>query len=139
MLPDPGTWDVTDYELTRDDCGLANWQNVDDFVPSSFEITLTGEDAFTMAADGGEAGACVVDQVGVFSCDSDTVEESVGYGLDATMVIETAFSGSLDSTMEMTGQTDLDVTCDGSSCEYLSYAGLSFPCPMVIEIDIQAQ
>ena len=72
-------------------------------------------------------------------CDSETIEEAVGYGFDATMVIETMFSGSLESTAEMTGQTELDVTCDGSSCEYLAYVGLSFPCPMVIDINIELE
>jgi hypothetical protein len=74
----------------------------------------------------------------VFSCDSDRVEEDVGYGLDATLLIDTAFSGTLSSSVEMVGVTDLEVTCDGSSCDLLSYAGLSFPCPMVIDIDILA-
>ena len=138
-LPDEGRWAVTDYDLSEDDCGLASWQSVDDFVPSTFDIAHTGESSFTMAADGGEAGACSIDMDGDFSCDSDTVSEEVGFGLDATMIIETAFSGELTQSTEMTGQTDLEVTCEGSSCEWLTYAGLDFPCPMVIDIDIAAE
>jgi hypothetical protein len=75
----------------------------------------------------------------MFSCDSAKSVEEVGYGLDARLNITNVFSGEIVTPSEIDSQTTLDVTCDGGDCYLLELAGLSFPCPMDVGIEIELQ
>ena len=137
-LPVEGAWSLVASDLTRDDCGVASFQDPAAFVAEAYTVRHIDPVTFALAADGGTPGDCLVTDGLTFTCASATLRQDLGsYGFDAEMVIETVFSGALSADRTtLDGQTDISVTCEGN-CFLIEFV-LDFPCPMQLDMTLTA-
>lgn len=137
-LPVEGSWSLSSFDLTRDDCGVASFQDVSEFVAETYVVAHVDDTTFSLAADGGAPDNCTVTDGEAFTCPPLEVREDLSsVGFDAEMVVDTVFSGTLDGGyLEMTGVTDITVECEGD-CFLIEFV-LDFPCPMAIDMTLSA-
>jgi hypothetical protein len=137
-LPVEGAWSLADWSLTRDDCGVASFQDPAAFLAEAYAISHVDPVTFALSADGGAPGDCAVTDGVSFSCASATLRQDLGsFGFDAEMVIDTQLSGTLsEDRRSLVGATDITVVCDGD-CWLIEFV-LDFPCPMQIDMTLTA-
>jgi hypothetical protein len=75
-----------------------------------------------------------------FACAEGSFTESLGsFGLSGDLVFATVLSGEVDASREsISARTDLTVTCDGRDCYLLEFV-LDFPCPLTVDLSLQAR
>jgi hypothetical protein len=129
LLPAEGGWTPSGFTVTSDACGLTNFEDPSSFIPSSFEISDVSEAGFSIGEPGQPATACSYSEPD-FTCAVSSTEQEVGLGLDATLLLDNTFSGTVLAEDDIDGRIDLSVTCDGGSCGLLELAGLAFPCAL---------
>ena len=125
VLLNEGDWNLGSPTLISDACGVAEFQDVSGFVPSSVGVTDSQPESFVMLPDGLNCERNATE----LRCDTFYFdEETSAVGLAATLAIKNEITGEIESASEMS--LDFDVTiqsCDGPGCWFIE-AALSFPC-----------
>lgn len=137
-LPLEGSWSLTASDLVQDDCGVATYQDPDELIAETWEVSHVDASTFALSAAGEPPGDCgVVDGVS-FSCEPTQVRQDLSsYGFAAEMVVDTVFSGELGRDWDtMSGPTDIVVTCEGDC--WLVELVLDFPCDMRVDLELAA-
>jgi hypothetical protein len=139
LRPVEGAWDSADATVADDPCGLGNFQDPTGLIPSAYEIAHDGPSAFTLGPEGGPADRCEMVGPG-FSCAEGSFTESLGsFGLSGDLVFATVLTGEVDASREaISARTDLTVTCEGRDCYLLEFV-LDFPCPLAVDLQLQAR
>ena len=135
LLPSEGRWTPANFTVTSDPCNLTNFEDPSSFIPDAFEIADVTTTGFLIGEPGSASTACAYAEPD-FTCDGARTEQDVGFGLDAVLLLDNVFGGTVNSETDIDGRIDLEVTCDGSACGILSAAGLSFPCLLEGQFDL---
>ena len=124
-LLNEGDWSLGSPTLLSDACGVAEFQNVSDFVPSSIGVADSQADSFVMLPDG---LSCERNETEL-RCDTFYFdEETTAVGLAATLAIKNEITGTIQSESQMTLNFDVTIqSCDGPGCFFIEVA-LTFPC-----------
>ena len=138
LLPVEGDWNLVDQYLSDDPCGVSNYQDPSGFIAEAYEVAHVDSETFALSASGEPPGDCIVSGGSSFTCAPAQVRQDLSsYGISADMVVDTEFNGTLDADfLTMTGATDITVTCDGDC--WLVELALDFPCPMTIDMTLEA-
>ena len=124
-LLNEGNWQLGNPTLLSDACGVAEFQDVSDFVPSSIGVTDSQADSFVMLPDGLNCER----NTSELRCDTFFFdEETSAIGLSATLAIKNEITGEIQSASQMTLIFDVTIqSCDGPGCFFIE-AALNFPC-----------
>lgn len=120
-----GDWSLGSPDLISDACGVAEYQDVSGFIPTSIGIANSTEDGFLMLPD----------ELPCYRNDSDIRcdtfyfdEETSAIGLSATLTIKNEINGTIQDERNMTLVFDVTIqSCDGPGCFFIESA-LPFPC-----------
>lgn len=138
FTPSEGLW-LVDVTITEDSCGFFSGEEggMDTAEESADEMTLTntGDGSFSVTMDGGtdENGQEMEDYVFTcsllgksFTCDPST--NSFEITPDSIISQSMNFSGSFSSAIVFSGNTQIDVSCEGTDCAGLADFGFELPC-----------
>lgn len=126
VIANIGAWNVSNPELISDSCGIQDFQEVNDMIPSGFKVEESYLTFFKT-----DTTSCPTSPTGAFICDVTSLEESA-LGGTATMQIETTMKGKLRSSTEMDLGFDVIInSCEGVGCIAVELA-LTFPCPIIL-------
>lgn len=123
-LPLIGDWEVAKPTVVSDDCGVARFKDVTEFIPTMFAISNATESGFDIPPT-----YCIVSG-SAFICQEIDVEQTAIRGAD--FFITTQLSGEIleESTGSMDAIVDAVIkNCTGQLCGVIG-AVLSFPCPV---------
>ena len=125
VLLNEGDWRLGSPTLISDACGVAEFQDVSGFVPTSIGVTDSQPDSFVMLPDGLSCERNPTE----LRCDTFYFdEETSAVGLSATLSIKNEITGEIQSASEMSLNFDVTIqSCDGPGCWFIE-AALSFPC-----------
>ena len=134
-----GVWAVLDRQLTRDECGMADWLEqqelgtvtmVGDWV-DGFELTHSrGIEWCTEGDASDDAYRCDLRQ------DEDTrVQED--YGIDALLILDIWVTGTLDSDGALAMTTEILTDCEGSGCWLAALDTGGFPCHSTVVVNAE--
>ena len=127
VLPEAGTWDMSEKQVVSDSCGIGDYQDVLEFEPSEIEISNVTEAGFNLD----DNVYCDLSD-SIFSCTTQLLEEST-MGGTATMMIDSTMSGIVeDSNLISTEMSVVITSCEGAGCLLVELA-LTFPCPIDLE------
>ena len=127
VLPEDGTWDMTEPQVVSDTCGVGEYQDVLEFVPREIVIANVTEGGFNL-----DDGVYCDLSESTFSCTTQQIEESA-LGGTATMMIESTMSGYVENTNLISTKMDVVIeSCEGGGCLLIEVA-LTFPCPIELE------
>ncbi len=127
LLPEAGTWDMSEQRVVSDSCGIGDYQDVLEFVPGEIEISNVTEAGFNLD----ENVYCDLSD-SIFSCTTQLLEEST-MGGTATMIIDSTMSGIVEDSNLISTDMDVVITsCEGAGCLLVELA-LTFPCPIELE------
>lgn len=136
--PEEGSWNFN-VTITEDSCGFFSGESEldtgEEATAEVLSLSNTGSGTFSITLDGGtdELGQELEDNVFIcslseqsFTCDASITEIE----LSETSIVyqEMNFSGAFSTSSSFTGNTQLDLTCEGDDCSMLSDFGLTVPC-----------
>ena len=125
-IAETGTWHVSNSNAVSDSCGVAEYQDVKEMVPSKFKIEESSRGSFNT-----DSTECAVNQAGIFICNPTRANESA-LGGTATLKIKTTMGGELLSEYSMNLNFDVIIeSCEGAGCFMIEMA-LNFPCPITL-------
>lgn len=122
-----GDWSLGAPNLLSDPCGVSEFQEVSDFVPSSIGVSDSQEESFIMEPDG---LPCERNETEL-RCDNFYFdEETSALGLSAVLAIKNEITGGIISASQMELLFDVTIqSCDGPGCFFIETA-LNFPCSL---------
>lgn len=135
LLPTPGAWVPSNFSVSSDPCSLTDFEDPSAFIPSAFDVSDVSSAGFSISEPGAPSTRCAYTEPD-FTCEVSTASQDVGFGLDAVLLLDNVFSGTVRTEQAIDGRIDLSVTCDGSACGLLEVAGLAFPCPLEGTFDL---
>ena len=131
-----GSWVITDSEVLSDECDIK--EHVDQGAPGSVLVVESGgESEFFLRDSDGGADRCVLSGRN-FLCDaSEAVDDTArSMGFNADIHYETSQSGTFSTASTLSLQADVDLNCVGSDCGFLSLLLGSFPCNLVLGMEL---
>jgi len=124
---DTGTWSVVNVNAIDDPCGVGDFQDVTEMVPTSFDVVESDTTKFFLD----DGTVCYADTGETHVCDTVYIQESALAGT-ATMDIESIMIADVLSGTQMDLTFDvLLASCEGAGCVMIELA-LEFPCPVTL-------
>lgn len=136
LWPVSGLWNYYDGGIVANDCGT------DDVVTdpdATFGLYNNGDGTFTV--DQGNAGdpfLCTLTGSS-FNCPERLSGSSPVQNYDITLHYTVSITGTFQSNSSMSGEQQVDVTCEGTDCPLAGQAGYNLPCTYTVAFTASAR
>ena len=127
FAPEEGDWLAGALSPVVDECDI--FDELDGEKGGVVTLTLTSETTFSLVDEDDFAVDCTLSGRD-FSCETeDMIEDYSGKGVDVVLTTTFGYSGTFDTTTSGTVYFNIDVTCEGEDCGFVTKkAGLTLPC-----------
>ena len=130
FAPTEGAWTRVDGDVTEDTCGMDDG-DTDGDQPVVLTLTDHGDGTLSVVNEEDVTWTCTLPNMD-FVCDAQVTQSTDVPNLDAVVEAAATPSGSFSSEEEMSGQTSVELTCEGEECATVEERQeVTFPCTMV--------